>query len=79
MIPIPKDVYDEHTLTLSQVADSCQSDKEDQEIRLFTDNAGGDNFLVMITKRWSIDLNEIDQFIDLLRGIQRDWRSQNNE
>lgn len=79
MIPIPKDVYDEHTLTLSQVADNCQSDKEDQEIKLFTDNAGGGNFLIMSTKRWSIDLDEIDWFIDLLRGIQKDWRSQNNE
>lgn len=76
MIPIPKDIYDEHILKLSQIADSCQGDDDDQILTLSTDNAGGGNFLIMNTKRWAMDMDGIDAFIDLLKGIQKDWSTQ---
>lgn len=68
-----KDVTVERMKTrLWQEADSCQDMTkfpEGQTITLKVDDAGGGKFIVLETKRWAIDVDNIDAFAKLLKNF----------
>lgn len=52
-----------------QDSDSCQSEDIGQELVIKTDDAGGGPFVIIETKRWSIDKEDIDRFCSVLKNI----------
>lgn len=59
-----------YELKLSEEPDSCKiKTEEDNTIKLKAEDAGGGKYLVLKTKRWAIDVNEIDKFCELLKSF----------
>jgi len=53
----------------SRDSDSCQDDDSCQSIKIFTEDGGGGSYIIIETKRWAIDPNDIDKFCDALKKI----------
>lgn len=53
----------------SQESDSCAKDQDGQYLKVSTADAGGGNFIVIQTKRWAINADEIDLFAQMLKDV----------
>jgi hypothetical protein len=63
------------SVTYTQEADSCAPDDLDQQITISTQDSGAGPFLVISTKRWALDENEIAGFVNLLRATLNEVNS----
>jgi hypothetical protein len=71
MIDLPKFVkLDSCEFTFYQDSDSCELNKDGQILKVKIDDGGGGNFLILSTERWSLDYDEIDEFIKILTQIK---------
>lgn len=57
------------TVIFTQTPDSMSPDGVMQELAIFTENAGEDNYFVIATTRWAFD--NIDEFIMLLNEFKK--------
>jgi len=48
-----------------------------QELKIFTEDSGGGNYVIFSTTRWAVDADEIDQFADMLRYILERTKNEN--
>jgi len=55
--------------TFYQDTDPCQENDIGQELVVSTADAGGGNFLVIETKRWAINADEVDEFCQMLKDV----------
>jgi len=51
----------------SQPADSNQKEGDTQYLYLSSESAGSENFLVIETDRWAIDVKDIEKFAEMLK------------
>lgn len=66
---VPKGVkVSEVSVTLAQASDVCEIDVG-QELEIKTQDAGGGNFIIISTRRWAIDADEIDTFAKMLKSV----------
>lgn len=52
-----------------QDSDSCDGDDDFQTIKVATKDAGGGPYIIIETKRWAIDPDEIDTFARMLKDV----------
>lgn len=60
-----------------QNPDTCDPNTESQVFEIFTEDGGGGPYIVISTKRWAIDIDDIGEFLDkmikpFIRDIERD-------
>lgn len=61
-----------YELTLTEEPDSCKfKTEEDNTLKLKVGDTGGGKYLILKTKRWAIDVDEIDKFCELLKSFMR--------
>ena len=53
----------------SQDSDTNQKADEGQTIKIFTRRSGVGSYIVIKTKRWAMDADDIDKFADCLKRI----------
>jgi len=58
-------------VTLYQENDCCDVGKEGQHLSVEVVDGGGGPYLVIQTKRWSLEIDEIQTLINKLSEIQR--------
>jgi len=58
-------------VTLYQKNDSCDIGKDGQHLNIEIIDGGGGPYLVLETKRWAVDMDEIQALINKLSEIQR--------
>jgi hypothetical protein len=56
------------TITYTQEEDSCDRSNSPQELKIFTEDAGGGKYIVFETERWAID--SIDELIEILNNFK---------
>lgn len=67
---LPKGIYlEEADFKFYQENDSCDEGTNGQELIIKTIDAGGGKYLVLETKRWALDSDEITKFANILRQI----------
>jgi hypothetical protein len=52
-----------------QESDSCQRTDVGQSIKIFTQSSGTGSYIVIKTKRWAMDADDIDKFAACLKKI----------
>lgn len=69
MIKLPDgvEISGDLKLEFSQKSDSCDKDQDGQYLKVCTQDAGGGKYLIIKTKRWAIDADEIDEFAQILK------------
>lgn len=55
--------------TFYQDSDSCQQPDEGQSIKIFIRSSGSGSYIVIKTKRWAMDADDIDKFAACLKRI----------
>lgn len=69
-IKLPENVQlEDSTLNFYQESDSCQSEDIGQELKVDIIDGGAGKYLVIETKRWALNSDEIDQFANILKQI----------
>jgi len=58
-------------ITLTQEQDSCSLDNDDQYLIVEVADAGAGPYLVLQTKRWALDIDEIQAFIEKLNEVYK--------
>ena len=55
--------------------DSCDDGKDGQTLEVFTQDAGGGNYIVIKTERWAIEYDDIDDLCNQLKKLILETRS----
>lgn len=63
----------ELTGTFSQSKDGNDPGDEYQYLYLKISDCGGGPYILMETKRWAIDFNEIDKFVELIKEFKEQY------
>ena len=58
-------------ITLTQEQDSCSTAIDDQYLTVEVVDAGAGPYLILETKRWALDIGEIQAFIDKLNEVYK--------
>jgi len=70
-IVIPDDTYlEEISFIFNQNNDSCDSDKDGQNLVIKTTDGGVGPYLVLETVRWAINFEELEWFFDVIKNIR---------
>ncbi len=59
----------ESAYSFYQDSDSNQIEDEGQSIKIFTRSSGAGSYIVIKTKRWAMDADDIDKFAACLKRI----------
>lgn len=56
------------SITYTQDSDSCDISNDNQQLEIFTEDAGSGKYIVFKTERWAID--SIDELIEILNDFK---------